>query len=93
METNRGLTDTVLLLDNYGEDSEMLHLSFRRAGFTGPVVVIEDDGFFPEDVISVYQYFCGDFRGSGRMPGKHGILTRSMFRTIGKSAEIIPAER
>lgn len=70
METNRGLTDTVLLLDNYGEDSEMLHLSFRRAGFTGPVVVIEDDGFFPEDVISVYQYFCGDFRGSGRMPGK-----------------------
>lgn len=70
METNRGLTDTVLLLDNYGEDSEMLHLSFRRAGFTGPVVVIEDDGFFPEDVISVYQYFCGDFRESGRVPGK-----------------------
>lgn len=70
MEANRGLTDTVLLLDNYGEDSEMLHQSFRRSGFTGPVIVIEDDGFFPEDVISVYQYFCGNFRKSGKAPGK-----------------------
>lgn len=70
MEANRGLTDTVLLLDNYGEDSEMLHQSFRSSGFTGPVIVIGDDGFFPEDVISVYQYFCGDFRKSSKVPGK-----------------------
>ena len=71
METYRGLTkDTVLLLDNYGEDSRMLHQSFRSSGFMGPVVVIEDDGFFPEDVLSVYQYFCGDFRKSSRVPGK-----------------------
>lgn len=70
MEENRGMTDAVLLLDNYGESSAMLHQSFRSAGFTGPVVVIEDDGFFPEDVISVYQYFCGDFRNSDRVPGK-----------------------
>lgn len=70
METYRGLTDTVLLLDNYGEDSKMLHQSFRSAGFKGPVVVIEDYGFFPEDVISVYQYFCGDFQKSHKAPGK-----------------------
>ena len=70
MEKYSGLTDTVLLLDNYGEESEMLHQSFRRAGFKGPVIVIGDDGFFPEDVISVYQYFCGDFKESGREPGK-----------------------
>lgn len=69
MEAYHGI-DAVLLLDNYGEDSEMLHRSFRGSGFTGPVVVIEDDGFFPEDVISVYQYFSGDFRKSGRTPGK-----------------------
>lgn len=65
MGENRGLTDAVLLLDNYGESGSLLHQSFRSAGFTGPVIVIEDDGFFPEDVISVYQYFCGDFRKSG----------------------------
>ncbi len=70
MEKHSGMTDTVLLLDNYGEESEMLHRSFRSAGFTGPVVVIGDDGFFPEDVVSVYQYFCGDFRESGKVPGK-----------------------
>lgn len=70
MEKYSGMTDTVLLLDNYGEESEMLHQSFRRAGFTGPVVVIGDDGFFPEDVIPVYQYFCGNFKESGRGTGK-----------------------
>ncbi len=70
MEKHSGLTDAVLLLDNYGEDSEMLHQSFRRAGFEGPVIVIEDDGFFPEDVLSVYQYFGGDFRTSDKVPGK-----------------------
>lgn len=70
MEKYSGLTDTVLLLDNYGEESEMLHQSFRKAGFTGPVIVIGDDGFFPEDVISVYQYFCGNFREGGRGPGR-----------------------
>lgn len=70
MEKHSGLTDSVLLLDNYGEESELLHRSFRNAGFTNPVIVIEDDGFLPEDVISVYQYFCGDFRNSTKVPGK-----------------------
>ena len=70
MEKHSGMTDTVLLLDNYGEESEMLHQSFRRAGFTGPVVVIGDDGFFPEDVISAYQYFCGDFKESSKGSGR-----------------------
>ena len=70
MEKNYEMTDAVLLLDNYGEDSAMLHQSFRRGGFTGQVIVIEDDGFFPEDVISLYQYFCGDFQGNDKNPGK-----------------------
>lgn len=68
MEKSAGLMDSVLLLDNYGEESSMLRQSFRKAGFKGPVIVIEDDGFFPEDVISVYQFFCGDFRTGN--PGK-----------------------
>ena len=70
MEKSGGMIDAVLLLDNYGEESDMLRQSFRNAGFTGPVIVIEDNGFLPEDVISVYQYFCGSFRESGRIPGK-----------------------
>ena len=70
MEEACGLTDAVLLLDDYGESSSMLHQSFRSAGFTGPVIVIEDGGFLPEDVISVCQYFCGDFRKSSLASGK-----------------------
>ena len=70
MEKSDGMIDAVLLLDNYREESSMLRQSFRNAGFTGPVIVIEDDGFLPEDVISVYQYFCGSFREGSRMPGK-----------------------
>lgn len=70
MEKNTEMMDAVLLLDNYGEESSLLHQSFRNAGFKGPVIVIEDDGFFPEDVISLYQYFCGDFRKGGKTPGK-----------------------
>ena len=70
MEKHSGLIHAVLLLDNYGEESELLYLSFRKAGFAGPVIVIEDNGFLPEDVISVYQYFCGDFRNSTKVPGK-----------------------
>lgn len=70
MEKYSGMIDTVLLLDNYGEESQMLHQSFQRAGFTGPVIVIGDDGFLPDDVISVYQYFCGDFKESGKGPGR-----------------------
>ncbi len=69
MESGGGINDAVLLLDNYGEESAMLHQSFRRAGFNGPVVVIEDDGFFPADVISAYQYFCGDFAAAGGQTG------------------------
>lgn len=76
MEKHSGVTDTVLLLDHYGEESGLLHQSFRKAGFTGPVIVIEDDGFFPEDVISLYQYFCGDFRNSEKTPGKARYFNR-----------------
>ena len=59
MET-AGAMNSVLLLDYYGPESRMLHQSFLAAGYNGPVVVIEDDGFLPDDVISVFRSFCGD---------------------------------
>lgn len=72
MERNCGMTDAVLLLDDFGERSQMLCQSFQSAGFTGSVVVIEDNGFLPPDVISVCQYFCGVFSKSksSQVPGK-----------------------
>lgn len=60
----------VLLLDNYGEDSQKLHNSFKLAGKNYPVFVIEEDGFLPEDVTSVFSYFLGDFKNAKNIPGK-----------------------
>jgi accessory Sec system glycosyltransferase GtfB len=60
----------ILLLDNYGEDSKKLHNSFKLAGKNYPVFVIEEDGFLPEDVTSVFSYFLGDFKNNKNVPGK-----------------------
>lgn len=54
--------NTILLFDNYGTDSQTLHSSFQLAGFQFPAVVIEENGFLPEDVTSVYGFFLGDFK-------------------------------
>jgi len=64
-----GGLNTVLLLDNYGEESRLLHQSFKAAGYRGKVVVINDDGFLPEDVISLYRYFLGPVKGQNNVPG------------------------
>lgn len=60
----------ILLLDDYGEDSKKLHNSFKMAGKSYPVFVIEEDGFLPEGVISVFGYFLGDFKKAKEIPGK-----------------------
>ena len=59
----------MLLLDNFGQESRKLYESFRGIGVDCPVAVIEDDGFLPEGVISVYGFFLGDFE---HMPGGLG---------------------
>ncbi len=71
MERNAELNDTMLFFEQYSADSKSLHTSFKLAGCGYPAVVIEDDGFLPEDVMSVYGFFLGDFkksRGSAARP-------------------------
>lgn len=62
--------EIVLLFDNYSIDSQDLHQSFQMAGKDYPVVVIEEDGFLPEDVMSVYGFFLGDFINAKDLPGR-----------------------
>lgn len=66
----RFIDEVVLLLDNYGIESQNLHTSFQLAGKDYPVAVIEEDGFLPEGVISVFGYFLGDFKNAKDVPGK-----------------------
>ena len=64
-------TDNIILLfDNYGSDSQNLHKSFQLAGKNYPVVIIEDNGFLPDGVMSVYEYFLGEFVPGENVPGK-----------------------
>ena len=60
MEKNYPVEMGILLLDHYDEMADLLKQSFRLAGFTGPVLVLEDKGFLPLDVLSVFRWFCQD---------------------------------
>lgn len=51
--------EVILLFNRYSADSRRLHASFKRAGCNPIAVAIEDDGFLPGDVMSVYGYFTG----------------------------------
>ena len=52
------LETPVLLLENFDEESQMLYQSFRTSGFDGPVLTFSDEGFLPDDVTSIYTYYC-----------------------------------
>ncbi|MCM1025979.1 MAG: accessory Sec system glycosylation chaperone GtfB [Roseburia sp.] len=70
MGGNNQAEQIVLLFDYYGQGSRDLHTSFKQAGYEFPAVVIEDDGFLPEDVISVFGFFLGDFKNQEGISGK-----------------------
>ena len=57
------LETPVLLLENFDEESQMLYQSFRTSGFDGPVLTFSDEGFLPDDVTSIYTYYCGKKEG------------------------------
>lgn len=60
----------LLLMDNFSEESRKLYTSFRMAGIDCPVVVLEEQGFLPANVTSVYGYFLGDFKKAPDSLGK-----------------------
>ncbi|XCP84472.1 accessory Sec system glycosylation chaperone GtfB [Roseburia hominis] len=68
MERLAKQNNVVLLFDNFSTDSQALLDSFQIAGYECPAVVIEDDGFLPDGVMSVYGSFLGDFKGDGARP-------------------------
>jgi accessory Sec system glycosyltransferase GtfB len=69
MEENHRADTIVLLLDTYSRDSQNLQISLEKAGYSCRTVVIEDDGFLPEHVTSVYGYFLGNFAGEAKVKG------------------------
>lgn len=47
------------LFDNYDQSSWDLHYSLLKSGYNHTTIVLNDDGFLPEDVTSPYLYFTG----------------------------------
>lgn len=48
------------VFDNYNEASRDLHQSLEQAGYQWPTIVLKDEGFLPEGVLSPYQFFMGE---------------------------------
>ena len=57
MENVSSVKDIVLLFDRYSMESQNLHKSFKLANRPHIAVVIEDDGFLDDNVISVFASF------------------------------------
>lgn len=70
MEGNNCSSNIVLLMDTYSEESKKLHQSFLLSGCECCAAVIEDSGFLPEGVMSVYGYFLGEFQKEPSLPQK-----------------------
>ncbi len=62
----RKIEEITLLFDTYTIESQNLHNSFIVSGVSCNVVVINDDGFLPQGALSMYQYFLGSEKTSGK---------------------------
>ncbi len=52
----------ILLLDNYSSESQKLAESFRQADSQIPVIVIEENDFLPENVLSIYDLIIDNYK-------------------------------
>ena len=57
MEKYGSIDKGLLLLDHMDDKAVLLYESFKKAGFEGVTLVVEDDGFIPDDVVGLYRYF------------------------------------
>lgn len=54
----RGATDMINLFEHYDSKTEQLHQTLKLAGHHNDTIVIHDDGFLPDTVLSPYQFFA-----------------------------------
>ncbi len=65
-----GKTDKItLLLETFSRESENLYLSMKNSNMNFLPVVVEDDGFLPDGVESVYGFFMGDYKNAPGIKG------------------------
>ena len=62
--------NAMILFDSYLEDGRKLLESLRKIGVDCPAAAIDDDGFLPVGVESVYGSFLGEYEQSEEIPGR-----------------------
>lgn len=77
------------IVDQFGTASRIFLTSMWQAGFNHPTLVLEDDGYLPENVFSVYQYFMGEIDQNFNLnqqirTARPFILTKYRFLVSGK---------
>ena len=70
VEVTNAAKGITLLFDTFSGESRNLLDSFKNAGADFHAAVIEDDGFLPDDLMSVYGFFLGGYRNADSLPGK-----------------------
>lgn len=48
----------ISIFDWYNQETKDLHYTLKQAGLIMPTIVLEEDGFLPDDIMSPYRYFC-----------------------------------
>ncbi|MBP2621168.1 accessory Sec system glycosylation chaperone GtfB [Streptococcus panodentis] len=56
----------IQLFDLYSQETQDLHDSLQAAGFDCPTIVLEANGFLPDDMISPYLHLLSEERPSGK---------------------------
>ena len=62
------IADITLLFNSFTDESKNLYQSFKNANITCNAIAIEENGFLPDDVTSVYGFFLGDFSKANHLP-------------------------
>lgn len=63
MEELTAVNETILLVEEFSEDSRRLWESLRQAKCADRAITLSENGFLPEGVTSVYGYFLGGYSG------------------------------
>lgn len=64
MDENTASGNIILLLDNYSLMSRLLHESLQKISGGVLAIVITEDNFLPDNVLSIYDFMVGNYRNN-----------------------------
>lgn len=77
----------IQIYDRFIGSSKDLHHSLQVAGYQGPAIALQDDGFLPESVTSAYAYFTGMDRAEGQALYFNQVPVQSFWEITGTNQE------